>query len=98
MRLTVGFGMLGQVDDPVDHLLRNGRALRPRPAATFPNLTRPCASNRDRHERTVHRRHTQPLRNLLLATPSAASSNARARCTSRCGAVRDTDKRSSTSR
>jgi hypothetical protein len=63
----------------------------PRPFRTRPNLTRPSAANLSRHAATVAglTPTCSPIR--YLATPSAANSNAFARCTSRTGADRDRD-------
>jgi hypothetical protein len=71
---------------------------RPRPGTTFPSVASPRTSNWVRHERTVTAVAPTVDAITVFATPSAASSSARARCTSRCGAVRDTDNFSNTCR
>ncbi len=63
--------------------------LRPRPGATCPNLVTPCAANRSRQAGTLPGETPNRAAIAVLATPSAANSNACARTTSRCGAVAD---------
>ena len=63
--------------------------LRPRPLATAPNLARPCSANRFRHASTVDGETPTCAAMPVFARPCPASSSARARCTSRCRAVRD---------
>jgi len=60
----------------------------PRPLRTSPSLARPSSANRFRQARTVTTVTPTSSAIRLLATPSAASSNALARCTCRCGADR----------
>ena len=72
--------------------------LRPRPEATLANLFKPSVSNRARHDRTVIAVTPTLDAIWVFATPSAASSNALARSTSRCAAVRETERAFSTSR
>lgn len=64
-------------------------AFRPRPSRTCANFARPSCSKRSRHARTVTADTPTSDAIRLFATPSAASSNARARPTSRCGEVVD---------
>lgn len=73
-------------------------ALRPRPGRTCPNLARPSSANRSRHARTVFGVADSADAIAVLATPSAAISKARARCTSRCWAELDRASTSSDSR
>lgn len=63
--------------------------LRPRPGRIGPNNPRPSVSNRPRQLETVvgETPTSAPIR--VFATPSPVSNSARARCTSRCFAVRD---------
>src|SRR5680860_825420 len=63
--------------------------LRPRPVATSPNLTRPCSANRSRQACTVDGATPTCTAIAVFARPCPASNSARARCTCRCGAVRD---------
>jgi hypothetical protein len=60
----------------------------PRPLRTSPSLARPSSANRFRQARTVTVVTPTSAAIRALATPSAASSNAFARCTCRCGADR----------
>jgi hypothetical protein len=71
--------------------------LRPRPGATRPIPSGPSASNRRRQARTLSSvvRHRATS---FVATPSAASNNARARVTCRCGNDDDRAIRSTASR
>lgn len=63
--------------------------LRPRPLPTFPHLASPSAWKRCRQARTDTAVVPNSAAILVLATPSAAASNAFARTTSRCGDVCD---------
>lgn len=62
---------------------------RPRPLRTAPKFANPSSSKRRRHSRTVTTDTPTSTAIRELATPSAASTNTCARCTSRCGAVLD---------
>lgn len=74
-------------------------ALRPpRPDLTCANFVRPSPSNSSRHARTVLTVAPTCAAIVVFAVPSAASSKALARCTCRCGAVRDRASTSSVSR
>ncbi len=72
--------------------------LRPRPSRTRANFASPSAANRSRHAVTLAGDTPSPPAIAVVATPSAASSSAFARVTSRCGAVRDRARLSRTSR
>jgi len=63
--------------------------LRPRPARTPPNPFSPSSPKRSRHALTVVGETLTCAAICVFATPSLASSNARARATSRCAATPD---------
>jgi hypothetical protein len=63
--------------------------LRPRPLATSPNFTMPCSTNRSRHAFTVDGETPTSAATAAFARPCPANNNARARSTSRCGALTD---------
>ena len=62
---------------------------RPRPYFTFPNFFNPSSSKRERHDVTLLAATPSSQAIAVFAAPSAASSSALARVTSRCGAVCD---------
>ena len=70
----------------------------PRPGRTAEKFCRPSSENRSRHAATVAGETWTSLAILVVANPSAAINNARARKTSRCGAVRERISFSSTDR
>ena len=70
----------------------------PRPWRTSPSLARPSSANRFRQARTVTAVTPTSSAIRVVATPSAASSNAFARCTCRCGADRARTNTSNASR
>jgi hypothetical protein len=72
--------------------------LAPRPGRTRPNLFKPSSANRCRQDLTDVADTPNSAAIRSLATPSAASNNARARSTSRCGAEDDRDRVSSIAR
>ena len=83
-------GLELRVNSTISSILACGIVdLRPRPERTLPSFASPSSANRDRQARTVA--GFTPTRDAIrvFATPSAASSNASARCTCRCGAVCD---------
>ena len=73
-------------------------ALRPRPLATLPHVDSPSDSKRARHARTETTVTPRSATIRVFARPSAAASSARARTTSRRGAVCDRAIRSTVSR
>ena len=86
-----------RVDDR-RHLLRADRGLAPAALATRANFASPPAAKRSRHAVTLAGDTPSPPAIAVVATPSAASSSAFARVTSRCGAVHDRARLSRTSR
>ncbi len=64
--------------------------LRPRPALTLPKFASPSAANRSRQAVTLAGEAPTACATAVVATPSPASSSARALVTSRCGAARAT--------
>ena len=97
VRLTRRLLVQRRVHDRLN-LLRRDRRLAAPPLANHADPFRPSVANRSRQLLTVvgETPRSAPIR--VFATPSAASSNARARCTSRCFAVCDRASFSSTSR
>ena len=87
MRLALGFGMQGRLDDRL-HRLRRDRRLGPPALADLAQLASPFSANRVRHARTITAVTPKLAAIRVLATPSAAINSARARCTCRCGASR----------
>ena len=86
------------VSSRISSILARGMvAFRPRPFRTFPSLANPSEANQARHAATVAGLTRNSAATRLLAIPSAANSNALARCTSRTGAVCDLDNTASTS-
>ena len=72
--------------------------LRPRPGRTAEKSLSPDSSNRSRHALTVIGATPTSLAIRVFANPSHAIKRTRARCTSRCGAVRERISFSSTDR
>jgi len=82
--------LLLRVNSTISSILDCGMLdLRPRPARTLPNFARPSCSKRERHDRTVLTVTPACSAIRTFATPSAASSSTRARCTCRNGAACD---------
>ena len=93
------FGLQLRVRSTISSILSCGiSGGRPRPGATLPNFVNPCSANRFRHARTVTGVTPVSVAIWAFATPSAASSRTRARCTSRCAAVCEAANRSRISR
>ena len=83
MRFTVRLGIHCQITDPVELGLRNRRFTAP----TGADLNNPSQAYTDRHDATVAALTPTARATPVVAIPSTANNNARARNTSRCAAV-----------